>query len=428
MITYEAFEKDFKEALSRFHDLEYRPPEALCQVLGCLPQEGKAAVRGAILHGIESLKPPVATPKSAYASLIYDLLWSRFQLRLTQEETAYQLNVSRRTVNRLQHSAADALTAVIWERSQPARDRAADVTLPADPTSLQTSGQAPDWNAQLQRELNSLEAKAPSATADVSEVIDNVLEIAGPMLRKQGVAVKVMSIQPNLIVTVHPVLLHQILLSALLHLSLYVVEGEIALYARLEDGNAKIALTGDVAKDGLSQASLAEDLPTSHKINVETVLEGARAFVWIAAPAVGKVTVLVVDDNEDMARFYRDCTIGTRYRIAHIAQGEHLPAAMDSLLPDVIVLDIMLPDIDGWRLLMRLHENPATRHIPVIICTVIREEELARSLGAASYLAKPVRPAQFIQALDQTCPPAAEESSQPPANSAGVGSTTALLL
>ena len=121
MITYEAFEKDFKEALSRFHDLEYRPPEALCQVLGCLPQEGKAAVRGAILHGIESLKPPVATPKSAYASLIYDLLWSRFQLRLTQEETAYQLNVSRRTVNRLQHSAADALTAVIWERSQPAR-------------------------------------------------------------------------------------------------------------------------------------------------------------------------------------------------------------------------------------------------------------------------------------------------------------------
>ena len=147
---------------------------------------------------------------------------------------------------------------------------------------------------------------------------------------------------------------------------------------RLEDGNAKIALTGDVAKDGLSQASLAEDLPTSHKINVETVLEGARAFVWIAAPAVGKVTVLVVDDNEDMARFYRDCTIGTRYRIAHIAQGEHLPAAMDSLLPDVIVLDIMLPDIDGWRLLMRLHENPATRHIPVIICTVIHEEELAR--------------------------------------------------
>jgi CheY-like chemotaxis protein len=331
--------------------------------------------------------------------------------------------VSRRTVNRLQHSAAEALTAVIWERSQQARSGAADATLKADQTSVQD----PDWNAQLQRELNSLEAKAPSATADVGEVIDNVLEIVNPMLYKQAVAVKVMSIQPDLIVTVHPVLLHQILLSALLHLAQYIVEGEIALYARLEDGNAKIALTGNVAKEGLSQSSLAEDLPTSNKTSVETFVEDARAFVWISAPAVGKVTVLVVDDNEDMARFYRDSTIGTRYHIAHIAQGEELPAVVDSLMPDVIVLDIMLPDIDGWRLLMRMHENPATRHIPVIICTVIREEELARSLGAACYLAKPVRPSQFIQALDGTCPPAAEESSIPPANSAGVGSTRALL-
>jgi CheY-like chemotaxis protein len=422
MITNEAFERDFREALSKFHDPDYRPPEALCTVLGCQPQDGRAAVRSAILQGIERLKPPVETPKSAYASLIYDLLWSRFQLRLTQEEAAYQLNVSRRTINRLQHSAAEALCAVLWERSQGGGSPAG-----VAPQEDHSPVQAPDWNAQLQRELNSLEAKAPSATADVGEVIDNVLEIASPMLRKQAVEVKTMSIQPNLIVTVHPVLLHQILLSTLLHLAEHIADGEIALYARLEDGNAKITLTGRVAKEGLSEAHLVQDLPAATKIGVETFLDDAHAFVWITAPAGGKVTVLVVDDNEDMARFYRDCTIGTRYHIAHIAQGENLAATVASLLPDVIVLDIMLPDIDGWRLLMRLHENPGTRHIPVIICTVIREEDLARSLGAACYLAKPVLPAQFIQALDRTCPPAAEDSSIPPASSAEAGAATARL-
>ena len=68
----------------------------------------------------------------------------------------------------------------------------------------------------------------------------------------------------------------------------------------------------------------------------------------------------------------------------------------------MIVLDVMLPDpaIDGWELLAQLHEHPETRSIPVIICSVIRERQLALSLGAASYLPKPVRRKDFIEALD----------------------------
>jgi CheY-like chemotaxis protein len=61
----------------------------------------------------------------------------------------------------------------------------------------------------------------------------------------------------------------------------------------------------------------------------------------------------------------------------------------------------MLPDVDGWNLLQDLHQHPATRSIPVIICSVVREETLALSLGAVLYLPKPVSPHQFIQALNQ---------------------------
>jgi CheY-like chemotaxis protein len=61
----------------------------------------------------------------------------------------------------------------------------------------------------------------------------------------------------------------------------------------------------------------------------------------------------------------------------------------------------MLPDVDGWELLTNLHEHHDTRSIPVIICSVVKRQELAAALGASLYLPKPVRRREFIQALDQ---------------------------
>jgi CheY-like chemotaxis protein len=282
--------------------------------------------------------------------------------------------------------------------------------------------QAVDWQSQVQRELASLQAKAPDTEADVGEVVGSALEFVAPLTSRRGVHVDVKSLQPGLVATVHPVVLSQILVSAMGRLARYISNGPISVYARLEDGNVKITLTGAVAAgEGLSQADLVSEIPASPDVAINTYLDGSQAFVWIEAPSVGKVTVLVVDDNEDMARLYRGAAVGTRYHIAHIAQGRDLFDALEAVAPDVIVLDVMLPDIDGWRLLMRLHEDPATRAIPVIVCSVVREEDLALSLGAVRYLPKPVRPREFIQALDQVFPQAAAGASISPASNAEAG-------
>jgi CheY-like chemotaxis protein len=73
--------------------------------------------------------------------------------------------------------------------------------------------------------------------------------------------------------------------------------------------------------------------------------------------------------------------------------------------PAIIVLDVMLPDIDGWQLLTHLHEHPLTRSTPVIVCSVVKEEALALALGATIFLAKPVEPERFVEALDQVLRP-----------------------
>ena len=83
----------------------------------------------------------------------------------------------------------------------------------------------------------------------------------------------------------------------------------------------------------------------------------------------------------------------------HLREGQATFQAIEALQPDIIVLDLMLPDVDGWELLAQLYEHPLSRSIPIVVCSVVREEELALALGAAAYIAKPVRRRDFMQVL-----------------------------
>lgn len=407
-MIYFVFEKELQEALNRLVDPDYQPSQNLCQILGCQPKEGNAALQSLIIRAIDSLKPVDETPPTTYIKLFYELLYYRYELKLNQEETAFRLNMSRRTINRMQRSAIHTLASILWDRSKVEREKIEGSI--AEGGNLLTGesvggSQASNWDSQLKRELNILQLKAPGALSDVERVINDALGIMDARTVGQGSHVKVVSVQPKLVAAVHPVLLEQVLISALLRLSPYASNHEISVFARLEDGNTKITLTCATTDNGFNERDFIKDIPISKDLSIEVLTEGLQVFLWITMPSVGTLTVLVVDDNEDMVRFYRDCTIGTRYHIIHIGQGQDLIKVVKTLAPDIIVLDVMLPDIDGWRLLMLLHENPETKSIPVIVCTVVREEGLALSLGATRYLAKPVGPREFIQTLDHVSPP-----------------------
>jgi CheY-like chemotaxis protein len=69
------------------------------------------------------------------------------------------------------------------------------------------------------------------------------------------------------------------------------------------------------------------------------------------------------------------------------------------LQPNVIILDVMIPEMDGWEILQRLRSTPATKAIPVVICSVFYDPELAFTLGAVDVLKKPVRKEDLVAAL-----------------------------
>ncbi len=110
----------------------------------------------------------------------------------------------------------------------------------------------------------------------------------------------------------------------------------------------------------------------------------------------GKCTVLVVDDTPDNLSLMSDL-LRTDYKVKLAPSGERaLQIAAGESKPDLILLDIMMPDMDGYEVLRRLQFNPDTEDIPVIFLTAMsaaEDESIGLELGAVDYITKPVNPA-----------------------------------
>jgi CheY-like chemotaxis protein len=128
-----------------------------------------------------------------------------------------------------------------------------------------------------------------------------------------------------------------------------------------------------------------------------------------------KVILLVEDNPDDEAltlRALRKANVRNEVVVAHdgvealeYLLGRNAPSRPGvALLPQVVLLDLKLPRVDGLEVLRRLRENERTRFLPVVILTSSNEEEdriAGYKLGANSYVRKPVEFAQFAEAVRQ---------------------------
>jgi CheY-like chemotaxis protein len=89
------------------------------------------------------------------------------------------------------------------------------------------------------------------------------------------------------------------------------------------------------------------------------------------------------------------------YRVVPAMDSQEGLRLAQDLLPDAIVLDVMMPGMHGWEVLQRLRNHPKTGGIPVIICSVFNNPELAYSLGASFFLPKPISRDDVLDALRQ---------------------------
>ena len=397
MPSVERLRSELAEALPRLHDPSLDPGRFLREMVAASPEAGTAAVQARLLASIEQLQPDEATPRDSRASREYELLENRYVLGLTQEDTAERMRIGVRTVQRLQSQAIHALAVHLWQ----ARQQREESVGPEVDTQSSESPAMEDWHTQSRQELAALSATDPEATSQVAEIIAEVLADDLTLAHAPECHVDIGFVQRGLESPIHPIALRQMLIMALRRLARHVVVPRITIYARSEEGQARVTLSGIIDPGGPpSEPDLFRDIVAPETVSLDLHQEGEALFLSLWLPATGVIRVLAVDDNADMVQFYRRCTAGSRYQILQAGSARAMFEMIESSEPDLVLLDVMLPDEDGWHVLMRLHQNPETQDIPVVVSTVIRERELALSLGAAAFLSKPIAPSHFIETLD----------------------------
>jgi CheY-like chemotaxis protein len=101
-------------------------------------------------------------------------------------------------------------------------------------------------------------------------------------------------------------------------------------------------------------------------------------------------TVLVIDDDANTRDLMQRSLTKEGYRVALASSGPQGLEMATKIQPAVVLLDVIMPGMDGWAVLTALKNTPAIAEIPVIMMTILDDQNLAFSLGAADYVAKPV--------------------------------------
>ncbi len=142
---------------------------------------------------------------------------------------------------------------------------------------------------------------------------------------------------------------------------------------------------------------LPRDLPQDD----EASATAAETAEWPApVPQAGR-SVLIVDDDEGVRRLFAYELEPLGVRILEAGDGRTAVEMATAERPDAILLDVLMPRVDGWETLRLLKQRPETRNIPVVILSVVDNRAFGLSLGAFDYLVKPVETSALFDSLSR---------------------------
>jgi CheY-like chemotaxis protein len=393
------FDKWVHEALTHLYDTPYLQTHPLADYLPQgepephLPRSQR--LRRALLEAIESMRPPSGTPAQSPDWRGYRILELRYIEGLGPGEVMKRMGLARSQYFHEQARVIESLTSSLWD--QHLAQEAAE-----------TAGQARE--ALARTEADRLSARATWEPVDLSSLLDDLKAVVQPLAASRDAEARLHPLEHLTVLYADRIMLRQ----ALLALITAAVEarpgGRIALgdFASGEEIGLRVrALPGEAPHEGPGDR---ESPPASLEI-CEQLMRTMGGRVGLAVeekgPWEGRLiwrahvprALIVVDDNEGMIDLFRRYLVGYPWQVLGAASAAEARQLLRDVIPAAIVLDVMMPGEDGWETLLSLKASEATRGIPVIICSVLREPALALSLGANAYLPKPVTQQALLQAL-----------------------------
>jgi CheY-like chemotaxis protein len=389
--------QQIRDALAHLYDHVYLQRHPLAERLVLLQdvttRTRAQELRRILLDAIEVLNPGDNVPLRATERRAYAILFGLYVEGRDRREVADSLGIGARQLRRDRAEAFAALASILRDRYL--------TTAPVNKSVLPAEEPLRSESERLAQQREPV---------DLHDLVNGLLPLLEHKAREQGtrLASHVPADLPKLYT--NRVLIRQILISLVGYALANLPLAGLSFQARTAQAGIDI---------GLGLKYRRDSLPTRHGIPsfisafkpVETMvtalgghlrqdpLDSDAHIAWLWLPFHDETVVLVVDDNEELFALFQLYVNDHPYRLIHAPSADHALRLIRSDPPDVITLDLMMPNRDGWEFLQALRAVPDGAQIPVIICSVLEDPDLALSLGAQAFLKKPVGAADLLQAL-----------------------------
>jgi CheY-like chemotaxis protein len=396
-ITNDNFVAYLRSALHNLYDLVHLRRSPLVGLLGLAGEfDAAGALQERLTNAIKAIKPPAEEPAQSIAWHVYDILNLQYYRQLSRTAVAMQLGISERQLRREQRLALETLAQYL--RKQYAQELAG----PAAPPG--TAEPQPSPTAALEAELGWLRGSMAEQRSPLAEGLHMVRTLAEPLAQRWNTSLEVRVDEAAVSLPVVQPIIRSILLT-LLNVAIPRSGGQpVMVTATYLGGTTQLAISLN-QQDDVSQPFAESELASLEAASRLAAYYGADLAlippgVVVTLPAPELIPVLVVDDNADWLDLLRRYAFGSRYAVTGTRDADTAPALAARLRPAVIVVDVMMPNTDGWQLISWLRHDEATAHVPIVICSVLPLEALALSLGVNAFIQKPITQGQFLAMID----------------------------
>jgi len=386
---FEAFIEQVKQVLEHLYDFAYLQQHTLARVYD---NEGDLSAKTAgrqlryeLVTAIESLKPNAEAQFRALNARLYDILHLYYIENQSVQQVADELGLSERQAYRDLKRGQENVASILWNNRLPSVEQT-------------------DANEDFSLEAEVARLKLQLRPVDVGAIfLEAQLAVERLAMLHQVTVTATLPSQPMTLST-DPVLAHQILVSVLSSTIQEAKAGE--LLAAFEVGHDLLTLRLDYHLKEKSDSKLAADVIITKlaqrlkwSIELHDASDASRHVVLRMASS--RTMVMVIDDNDGwvelLNRFLQgfDCIV-----VSTRGDAESLHRA-EVLNPSAIILDVMMPERDGWEILQRFRAMPATANVPIIVCSVFNDPQLAYSLGASAFISKPTDQKKILETLKQ---------------------------
>ena len=375
-----------RDVLERLYDIPYLRHALDLKPEG-IPIRDARELQTRVIDQIQILKPPPEVGSGSLAWRLYNALDLRYVRGLTQIEAASELNISLRQLRREQDRGIEAIASLLANQSEQ------HIPVPNVSETHGTAQPTPIGEYEFLR---------------LDDLLHGVLSLIDPLLTEKNAHVQVRLPSPAPVFWTNRTAVRQLLIMLFTWLVHDVSGGILFVNGTVHGELLKLVICSEslaftpAGKAGFDIATTEHETIAilAHDARIEMHLPSDKnRNVELFVPMSSRQRILFVDDNLDNLALTDRFLANSPYDLIAVSRAEDTLVQAQTLQPSCIVLDVMMPGRDGWEILALLKSHPETIHIPVIVCSVLSNSDLARALGAAATLTRPHTANQLLETL-----------------------------